>query len=206
MNALLQITAGTGPAEVARFVAGLTPHVIEAAHELGVYRGATITHGDPDTPRSVGLIVDASAQLHLEPWLGTHCWVHRSATRGKKARKRWFAGVGLFPLPAAAPALDPDDVEVRTCRAGGPGGQHVNTADSAVIAVHRPSGLRVRADGERSQHANRRLAFERLAEALARRDAQRRGDARARARHAHFQLERGRPVMSWVGDPLVRRL
>lgn len=54
------------------------------------------------------------------------------------------------------------ECRVETFRAGGPGGQHQNTTDSAVRLVHLPTGIRVVARDERSQHRNRQIALERL--------------------------------------------
>jgi ribosome-associated protein len=68
----------------------------------------------------------------------------------------------------------PDDDEalltqcrVETFRAGGPGGQHQNATESGVRLVHVPSGVRVVARDERSQHRNRAIALSRLREKLA---------------------------------------
>ena len=58
------------------------------------------------------------------------------------------------------------ECEVETFRAGGPGGQHQNKTESAVRLTHRPSGIRVTAREERSQHRNRALALARLRERL----------------------------------------
>ncbi|MCG6989115.1 MAG: peptide chain release factor-like protein [Gemmatimonadetes bacterium] len=55
---------------------------------------------------------------------------------------------------------------VETFRAGGPGGQHQNTTDSGVRLVHEPTGIRVVARTERSQHRNRSLALARLRKRL----------------------------------------
>lgn len=55
---------------------------------------------------------------------------------------------------------------VETFRSGGPGGQHQNVTESGVRLVHLPTGVRVVARDERSQHRNRTLALERLREKL----------------------------------------
>lgn len=57
---------------------------------------------------------------------------------------------------------------LQTFRASGKGGQHVNTTDSAVRLIHRPSGLRVSSQQERSQHLNKRLCIQKLRAKVAR--------------------------------------
>lgn len=67
--------------------------------------------------------------------------------------------------PIPVPESDEDllaQCRVETFRAGGPGGQHQNTTDSGVRLVHEPTGIRVVARTERSQHRNRSLALARL--------------------------------------------
>ena len=58
------------------------------------------------------------------------------------------------------------DCEVDFFIAGGPGGQHRNKVETGVRLIHRPSGITVTATERRSQHANREMAFERMAERL----------------------------------------
>ena len=55
--------------------------------------------------------------------------------------------------------LDDRDLDYRTCRASGAGGQKVNKTDSTVQLTHRPTGLMVRVETERSQHQNRATAL-----------------------------------------------
>jgi peptide chain release factor 1 len=55
--------------------------------------------------------------------------------------------------------IRPDDLDISACRASGPGGQGVNTTDSAVQIVHKPSGLTVRIADQRSQQKNKARAL-----------------------------------------------
>ncbi|MCH2461478.1 MAG: peptide chain release factor-like protein [Gemmatimonadetes bacterium] len=58
------------------------------------------------------------------------------------------------------------ECRVETFRSGGPGGQHQNVTESGVRLVHIPTGIRVAARDERSQHRNRRIALKRLRDKL----------------------------------------
>jgi protein subunit release factor B len=71
------------------------------------------------------------------------------------------------PYSTARDALE-REVQVEVFRASGPGGQHVNKTESALRLVHPPSGVVVIAQDSSSQHRNREIAYERLAERLAR--------------------------------------
>lgn len=77
------------------------------------------------------------------------------------------------PEPFPIPDADEDllaQCRLETFRAGGPGGQHQNTTESGVRLVHLPTGTRVEAREERSQHRNRAVALRRLRQRLERRN------------------------------------
>ncbi|MFT4531884.1 MAG: peptide chain release factor [Thalassolituus oleivorans] len=92
-----------------------------------------------------------------------------------------------------------NEVDVETMRSGGPGGQHVNKTSSAVRLTHRPTGIQVRVESDRSQHRNRQLAMERLHIILAAGEEEK-GQALVRDRWLkHYQVERGNPVRVFQG-------
>lgn len=72
----------------------------------------------------------------------------------------------LDPDSPIGDSLRHSDVDITTTRGSGPGGQNRNKTDSCVIATHRPTGLQVRIDNERSQHQNKAIAYKVLAARL----------------------------------------
>ena len=70
-----------------------------------------------------------------------------------------------YKIPASDGALLAE-CDVQVFRASGPGGQSVNTTDSAVRLVHRPTGVRVQSQQERSQLRNKQICIKRLREKL----------------------------------------
>lgn len=193
----LVISAGAGPVEVRRFVRQLAARLEARAEACGLVVYEVAASEDP--PRSVTLRLAGDASV-LADEVGTHVMIH--AARGRSARKRWFAAVTMSPAIAApdAPAIARDELVITACRAGGPGGQHVNKVSSAVRVQHVPSGLVVRCAAARSQHANLEAALRRLAQLLRARADDAVSAARSERRRAHYQLERGRAVRAYRLD------
>jgi peptide chain release factor len=97
----------------------------------------------------------------IQTWRGTVQWIAESPYRKFHKRKNWFVGVEVFEVNKQL-KWNPKDVKLESCRASGPGGQHVNKVETAVRGTHIPSGIQVLAMDSRSQLQNKQLCLERL--------------------------------------------
>lgn len=106
---------------------------------------------------------------------------------GEKRGRIHTSTVTVAVLPEAGSAdvrLADADLEWTVCRGSGPGGQHRNKTESAVVLVHRPTGVTVRCESERSQHQNRANALSVLRARLWQRERERLTGERGSARRA----------------------
>ena len=159
MTTYLQISSGQGPKECRRAVRLTVAEMRGEAASLGLtFRPMDIN----DAYASVLLeLTGETAKVFAASWVGTVQWVFYSPYRTECKRKNWYISIKEFS-PCTKQEADIKDIRFETMRAAGPGGQHVNRTESAVRAVHIPTGLVARAEEERSQSANKRLALLRL--------------------------------------------
>lgn len=87
---------------------------------------------------------------------GGHRWQRVPPTEKKGRRQTSTITVAVLKYATETDViLKETELEIKTCRGSGAGGQHRNVTDSAVQVVHTPSGIRVRCESERSQHQNK---------------------------------------------------
>jgi peptide chain release factor 2 len=134
---------------------------------------------------------------------GVHRLVRLSPFDSANRRQTSFAGVEVAPVieDAGEVEIDSDDLQVDTYRASGAGGQHVNKTDSAVRITHRPSGIVVQCQNERSQTQNRETAMKMLRSKLVEREERKRLEEIARERGEAQDVNFGSQIRSYVLHP-----
>ncbi|HET9104441.1 MAG TPA: peptide chain release factor 2 [Solirubrobacteraceae bacterium] len=134
---------------------------------------------------------------------GVHRLVRLSPFDSANRRQTSFAGVEVSPVVEAAAEveIDDDDLQVDTYRASGAGGQHVNKTDSAVRITHKPSGIVVQCQNERSQSSNRAEAMTMLRSKLLELEERKRREEIAREKGEAQDVNFGSQIRSYVLHP-----
>ena len=139
----------------------------------------------------------------LRALAGVHRLVRISPTDAKKRRQTTFAGIEVIPVLPDTVDIEvaPEDIRVDVFHAHGPGGQGVNTTDSAVRVTHLPTGIVVTCQNERSQIQNKATCLEILKARLYEIELEKRADALDQIRGPKHDIGFGNQIMNYVLYP-----
>ena len=199
----LQITSGRGPAECCRAVALVLEKILKQAKDLKL-EAEVLEREQGEINRTLfSAIISLEGSRWeeiVDEWEGVIQWIAQSPYRIYHKRKNWFVGVKSF-TPSELSETDTRFITYQTLRSSGAGGQHVNKTETAVRAIHAPSGISVTASDQRSQHQNKKLATDRLLIKLSAWNEEQQMQQAQENWDSHNSLERGNPVKV-IKEPL----
>lgn len=140
----MQITAGDGPVECTLAAKKTIDFLLLEARSQNICTKLLDLKPGKEKGTCISALISVqgeNVENFLRSWKGSIQWICQSPYRTSHKRKNWFVGIDILEPNSKNDQLKLSDVKFETMRASGPGGQHVNTTDSAVRIKHIPTGI-----------------------------------------------------------------
>ena len=204
-NAILQFHAGAGGTEAQDWAQMLYRMYTRWAERHGfVYKILDYEEGDEAGIKSAAISIEGeNAYGLLKSENGVHRLVRVSPFDANARRQTSFAAIEVMPELENDDSVEirEEDIEMQVYRASGAGGQHVNKTSSAVRLIHKPTGIVVASQQERSQFQNKDNCMKMLRAKLLELKAQQHAEKISDIKGVQMKIEWGSQIRSYVFMP-----